>query len=167
MRIAVARETDAAEPRVAATPETVKKLKALGAEVTVEPGAGTGSGIPDSEFVAAGATISMDAAKGADVVLRVRRPNPMELAGCKPGAIVMAIMDPYGHDAALNDLMERHATPIFQFLCRMLGNEDDANDAAQETFARVYRARSSFRLEQKFSTWCYTIAANLAQLVFA
>jgi RNA polymerase sigma-70 factor (ECF subfamily) len=68
-----------------------------------------------------------------------------------------------GHDTALNDLMERHATPVFQFLCRMLGNEDDANDAAQETFARVYRARASFRLDRKFSTWCYTIAANLAR----
>ena len=71
-----------------------------------------------------------------------------------------------GHDAALNDLMERHATPVFQFLCRMLGNEDDANDAAQETFARVYRARAGFRLDQKFSTWCYTIAANLARNQF-
>ncbi len=71
-----------------------------------------------------------------------------------------------GHDAALNDLMERHATPVFQFLCRMLGNEDDANDAAQETFARVYRARATFRLDQRFSTWCYTIAANLARNQF-
>jgi len=71
-----------------------------------------------------------------------------------------------GHDASLNDLMERHATPVFQFLCRMLGNEDDANDAAQETFVRVYRARASFHLDQKFSTWCYTIAANLARNQF-
>jgi RNA polymerase sigma-70 factor (ECF subfamily) len=71
-----------------------------------------------------------------------------------------------GHDAALNDLMGRHAAPVFQFLCRMLGNEDDASDAAQETFARIYRARSSFRLDQKFSTWCYTIAANLARNQF-
>jgi RNA polymerase sigma-70 factor, ECF subfamily len=71
-----------------------------------------------------------------------------------------------GHDAALNDLMERHATPVFQFLCRMLGNEDDANDAAQETFARVYGARASFRLDQKFSSWCYTIATNLARNQF-
>ena len=71
-----------------------------------------------------------------------------------------------GQDAALNDLMERHATPVFQFLCRMLGNEDDARDLAQETFTRVYRARESFRLDQKFSTWCYTIAANLARNQF-
>jgi len=68
-----------------------------------------------------------------------------------------------GQDAALNDLMERHATPVFHFLHRMVGNEDDANDLAQETFARVFRARASFRLNEKFSTWLYTIAANLAR----
>jgi RNA polymerase sigma-70 factor, ECF subfamily len=68
-----------------------------------------------------------------------------------------------GHDAALNELMERHATPVFHFLCRMLGNEDDANDLAQETFVRVFRARDSFRTNEKFSTWLYTIAANLAR----
>jgi RNA polymerase sigma-70 factor (ECF subfamily) len=68
-----------------------------------------------------------------------------------------------GQGAALNALMERHATGVFHFLCRMLGNEDDANDLAQETFARVYRARDSYRPEQKFSTWLFTIAANLAR----
>jgi RNA polymerase sigma-70 factor, ECF subfamily len=68
-----------------------------------------------------------------------------------------------GHDAALNDLMERHATPVFHFLCRMVGNEDDANDLAQETFVRVFRSRDSFRPDGKFSTWLYTIAANLAR----
>jgi RNA polymerase sigma-70 factor (ECF subfamily) len=68
-----------------------------------------------------------------------------------------------GHDAALNDLMERHATHVFHFLCRMLGNEDDANDLAQETFVRVFRSCKSFRTNEKFSTWLYTIAANLAR----
>jgi RNA polymerase sigma-70 factor (ECF subfamily) len=68
-----------------------------------------------------------------------------------------------GQDAALNDLMGRYATPVFHFLCRMLGNEDDANDLAQETFVRVFRARANFRTSEKFSTWLYTIAANLAR----
>ena len=68
-----------------------------------------------------------------------------------------------GHDAALNSLMDRHAAPIFHFLCRMVGNEDDANDLAQETFVRVFKSRASFRAEQKFSTWLFTIAANLAR----
>jgi RNA polymerase sigma-70 factor (ECF subfamily) len=68
-----------------------------------------------------------------------------------------------GQDTALNDLMERHATPIFHFLCRMVGNEDDANDLAQETFVRVFKSRGSFRTSGKFSTWLFTIAANLAR----
>lgn len=71
-----------------------------------------------------------------------------------------------GHDPALNDLMERHATPVFHFLCRMLGNEEDASDLAQETFVRVFRARESFRTSERFSTWLYTIAANLARNQF-
>ena len=71
-----------------------------------------------------------------------------------------------GHDAALNDLMDRHAAPVFHFLCRMLGNEADANDLAQETFVRVFRARGNFRTGGKFSTWLYTIAANLARNQF-
>jgi RNA polymerase sigma-70 factor (ECF subfamily) len=68
-----------------------------------------------------------------------------------------------GHDASLNDLMDRHATPVFHFLCRMVGNEDDANDLAQETFVRVFRSCKSFRTHERFSTWLYTIAANLAR----
>jgi RNA polymerase sigma-70 factor (ECF subfamily) len=68
-----------------------------------------------------------------------------------------------GQDTALNDLMERHATIIFHFLCRMVGNEDDANDLAQETFVRVFKSRGSFRAGGKFSTWLFTIAANLAR----
>ena len=68
-----------------------------------------------------------------------------------------------GQDAALNDLMERHATPVFHFLCRMVSNEDDANDLAQETFVRVFRAREDFQTDKRFSTWLFTIAANLAR----
>jgi RNA polymerase sigma-70 factor (ECF subfamily) len=68
-----------------------------------------------------------------------------------------------GNDTALNDLMERHATPVFHFLCRMVGNEDDANDLAQETFVRVFKSHDSYRADQRFSTWLFTIAANLAR----
>src|SRR5215468_8448321 len=101
MRIGVARESDAAEPRVAATPETVKKLKALGADLAVEPGAGVKSGILDADYAAAGAMVRPGAATAADIVLKVRRPSEAELAGYKSGALVIAIMDPYGNDAAL------------------------------------------------------------------
>ncbi len=104
MKIAIAAEADVSEPRVSGTPETVKKLKGLGAEVLVEPGAGVKSGILDTDYAAAGAEISRDAVRDADVVLKVRRPNEMELSGYKKGALVIAIMDPYGHEAALQAL---------------------------------------------------------------
>jgi H+-translocating NAD(P) transhydrogenase subunit alpha len=110
MRIAVAREADPAEDRVAATPDTVKKMLALGADVAVEPGAGIKSGIPDADFTAAGATVNPDAVKGADVVLRVRRPNVSELASCRMGALVIAIMDPYGNEAALKAMADAGVT---------------------------------------------------------
>jgi H+-translocating NAD(P) transhydrogenase subunit alpha len=104
MRIAVARELEPGETRVAATPETVKKMKALGAEVAVEPGAGANAGIPDAEFTTAGAAVAGGAVKDADVVLKVRRPAPSELSGYKRGALVIAMMDPYGQDAAVRDM---------------------------------------------------------------
>jgi NAD(P) transhydrogenase subunit alpha len=110
MRIAVAREADPGEDRVAATPETVKKMKALGADVAVEPGAGIKSGILDADFAAAGATVSPDAVRGADVVLRVRRPSASELAAYKKGALVIAIMDPYGNEAALKAMADAGVT---------------------------------------------------------
>jgi NAD(P) transhydrogenase subunit alpha len=106
MKIAVAAESDPGEPRVAATPETVKKMTGLGAQVAVEPGAGVKSGILDADYTAAGAAVSADAMSGADVVLRVRRPSAAELGKYKRGALVIAIMDPYGSDAALKQLAE-------------------------------------------------------------
>ncbi|MEP7031687.1 MAG: NAD(P)(+) transhydrogenase (Re/Si-specific) subunit alpha, partial [Pseudolabrys sp.] len=100
MRIAVARE-DGNEPRVAATADTVKKFKSFGADVAVARGAGIASGIPDADYEAAGAEIGEDVTKDADLVLKVRRPAPAELKSYKKGALVIAIMDPYGNEAAL------------------------------------------------------------------
>ena len=106
MKIAVAKEIDPSEPRVAASPDTVKKFKALGADVAIEPGAGLKAGLPDAEFAAAGATISAAALKDADIVVKVKRPEPAELTNYKRGALVIAIMDPYGNEAALRAMAE-------------------------------------------------------------
>ncbi|HXL67070.1 MAG TPA: Re/Si-specific NAD(P)(+) transhydrogenase subunit alpha [Xanthobacteraceae bacterium] len=106
MKIAVAAEIDAGEPRVAATPETVKKMLVLGAEIAVEPGAGIKSGILDQDFIAAGASVTPDAVGGADIILKVRRPQASELSRYKKGAIVVAIMDPFGHDEALRRMAD-------------------------------------------------------------
>lgn len=98
----VPREVEGGEPRVAASPDTVKRLKGFGLDVVVEAGAGTASRIPDGEFEKAGARIGSTAdASTADVVLKVRRPNDAELKTYKKGAAVIAAMDPYGNDAAV------------------------------------------------------------------
>jgi NAD(P) transhydrogenase subunit alpha len=107
MRIAVPAEAKGVETRVAATPETVKKFIGLGASVSIEKGAGLEAGISDADFEAAGATIARsakDAMKDADIVLKVRRPADAEMKNLKSGAIVVAIMDPYGQEAALAGL---------------------------------------------------------------
>src|SRR5215213_1838699 len=106
MKIAVAKEIDPSEPRVAASPDTVKKFKALGVDIAIEPGAGIKSGLPDSEFTAAGASVSADALKDADIIIKVKRPEASELANYKRGALVIAIMDPYGNDAALKAMAD-------------------------------------------------------------
>ncbi|POR40574.1 Re/Si-specific NAD(P)(+) transhydrogenase subunit alpha [Methylobacterium sp. V23] len=109
MRIAVLSETDPAEPRVAAVPETVKKFIGLGADVTVQSGAGLKAGVLDVEYEAAGASIvgsAADAVSSADLVLKVRRPSPEEIGLLKRGASVVAIMDPYGHEAELGAMAE-------------------------------------------------------------
>jgi len=98
----IPREVDPAEGRVAASPETVKRLVGLGLDVVVEAGAGADSRIPDEEFAKVGAAIGKAADAGkADVVLKVRRPTDAELKGYRKGAAVLATMDPYGNDAAV------------------------------------------------------------------
>jgi NAD(P) transhydrogenase subunit alpha len=123
MRSAVLAETDKAEPRVAATPETVKKFISLGVEVAVQSGAGAGAGVPDEDYAAAGATIARDSAStlaGADILLRVRRPAAAELAGAKQNLAVISIMDPFGHEAELAELARAGAVSFaMEFMPRI------------------------------------------------
>ena len=71
-----------------------------------------------------------------------------------------------GQETAMNDLMERHAPRLFNFLLRSLGDQQDAADIAQEAFVRVYQSRKKFDSAQKFSTWLYAIASNLVRSVY-
>ena len=100
MIIGIPRETRAGETRVAATPETVKKLAANGQhEIIVEAGAGTASSVPDADFQSAGARIGVAAdALGADIVLKVRGPSVEELPEFKHGALLIGLLNPF--DAA-------------------------------------------------------------------
>ncbi len=107
MRVAILKEDAAVEPRVAATPESVKKLVALGATVAVEAGAGAAAGIRDDVYRGAGAEIAEGAnaaLAGADLVLKVRRPD--DVSGFPRGAAVVALMDPYGNEDALKRMAD-------------------------------------------------------------
>jgi RNA polymerase sigma-70 factor (ECF subfamily) len=68
-----------------------------------------------------------------------------------------------GEDAALGQLMQRWEIPVKRFIFRMVGNTAEAEDVAQEVFVRVYSKRASYRIGAKFSTWCFSIAANQAR----
>jgi NAD(P) transhydrogenase subunit alpha len=146
MKIAIAAETDPAEPRVAGTPETVKKFIALGAEVAVQRGAGNQSGIRDADYEAAGATVGDGVVKGADVVLKVRRPAPNELSDYKKGALVVAIMDPYSNDAALKQIA---ATGVVAF--------------AMELMPRITRAQSMDVLSSQANLAGYRAVIDAAE----
>ena len=104
MKLGIPAETQAHEMRVAATPETVKKLAASGQHsVLVQSGAGAGADIPDDQFVAAGATIAASAADvygQADIVLKVRAPNEAELAELRSGQILIGLLNPHDKAAA-------------------------------------------------------------------
>ncbi len=123
MKIGIPAEVDRNESRVAATPETVKKFIALGAEVAVQSGAGLASRIPDAEYEAAGGRIvasAADAVHDADLVLKVRRPIAGELAAYRKGTVVVATMDPYGNEAAVKAMADAGLTAVaMEFMPRI------------------------------------------------
>src|SRR5580698_1955440 len=103
MLIGVVAETDPLETRVAASAETVKRFVGLGAEFVVQHGAGLSAGVTDADYEGAGARMAgaAEVLSNADVLLKVRRPSGIELTQIKRGALVVAIMDPYGHISAI------------------------------------------------------------------
>ncbi|MDO8914338.1 MAG: Re/Si-specific NAD(P)(+) transhydrogenase subunit alpha [Phenylobacterium sp.] len=111
--IAVTTERRAGETRVAAVPETVKKLIAAGFSVVVESGAGTAAAYPDADYQAAGAEIAKDAAGAigkADILFKVRAPEAAEIAALKSGAIVVALLNPHMDKDALKAIAAKGAT---------------------------------------------------------
>jgi len=112
-RIAVTRERRQGETRVAATPETVKKLGGAGFSTVVEAGAGLTASIADADYAAAGAEIAPTAEAAlqtADVVFKVRGPTPEEILAMKSGAIVIALLDPYQDRTTLAALVKKGVT---------------------------------------------------------
>lgn len=127
MKIAVLKEAAAGERRVSATPETVKKFVALGAQVAVEQGAGDTASIADQAYADMGAAIGDRAAtlKDADIVLGVQGPDPAGLTGAKPGAWIVAGLNPFGERARV----DAYASGGFEAL-------------AMELMPRITRAQS-------------------------
>jgi NAD(P) transhydrogenase subunit alpha len=123
MKIAVARERADGETRVAVTPETVGKLIGLGANVSVEAGAGALARIPDADYAAAGATVAATAEAAladAEIVLSVRRPNAALLKGVARGALVIGTLDPYGNEKDIAALAEAGVTAVaMEFMPRI------------------------------------------------
>jgi NAD(P) transhydrogenase subunit alpha len=115
MQIAVPSETHANERRVALIPDSVQKLIRAGLEISVESGLGSGSGFTDSEYAEAGATIVNDRksllALG-DILLRVRKPDPVEISLLKKGAIHVSYLDPYNESELVDSLASQGTTAI-------------------------------------------------------
>ena len=123
VKIAVPLESDPNEGRVAATPDTVKRFKALGLDVVIQSGAGLKSRLPDEAFEAEGAQIVGDLASlvaGADIILRVRRPSAADIKAYPSGAMVIAQMDPYGHEGDVAAMAEAGLTSVaMEFMPRI------------------------------------------------
>jgi len=115
MRLAIPRETHLGENRASVTPETVKKLVHLGADVIIEAGAGTGCGISDDEYTAQGAVIESDrdALLGsADMVLRLRKPENDEVAKLKSGCIHVSYLDPFNEHELIKAFAANNITAV-------------------------------------------------------
>jgi NAD(P) transhydrogenase subunit alpha len=127
MKIAVLKEQASGERRVSASPETVKKFIALGADMAVEAGAGEFASVSDADFAAAGATVASRAEvlAGADIIFGIQGPDPASLAGAKPGAMIAASLNPFGERARI----DAYAAAGFQAL-------------ALEFMPRITRAQS-------------------------
>jgi NAD(P) transhydrogenase subunit alpha len=121
--IAITSEHRAGETRVAATPESVKKLIGLGYAVTVQEGAGLGASYPDADYAAAGASLAKDAVSAvaaADILFKVRDPSEAEIAALKPGAIFAGLINPYQSKPLLEALAAKGASAFaMEFIPRI------------------------------------------------
>jgi NAD(P) transhydrogenase subunit alpha len=141
--IAVTTESRAGETRVAAVPESVKKLVAAGFAVTVETGAGTAAAYPDADYLAAGATIAPTAAKaieGADILFKVRGPSEAEIAALKPGAIVIALLNPYQERPAVDAIAAKGCVAIAMEFVPRISRAQSMDALSSQANLAGYRA---------------------------
>ena len=115
MRLAIPRETHPGENRASVTPDTVKKLVRLGADLAIESGAGAGAGFSDEAYAAEGASVvtDRDALLGsADMVLRLRKPELDEIAKLKSGCIHVSYLDPFNEHALIREFAAKSITAV-------------------------------------------------------
>ncbi|MDG1066605.1 MAG: Re/Si-specific NAD(P)(+) transhydrogenase subunit alpha [Luminiphilus sp.] len=115
MRLAIPRETHPGENRASVTPETVKKLVRLGADLAIESGAGAGAGFSDEAYAAEGASVVTDRDAllgGADMVLRLRKPELEEIAKLKPGCIHVSYLDPFNEHELIREFASKSITAV-------------------------------------------------------
>jgi len=148
VRIAVLKESAPGETRVAATPETVKKITAAGHSVTVQADAGASASYPDALFQTAGAEIAADGGiGGADLVLKVRRPSEAEIGAMRAGAGFASLLEPYGDRTAVDALAKAKIDAV-----------------AMEFIPRISRAQSMDALSSQANLAGYRAVIEAAEL---
>jgi len=143
MKLAIPKERLSDEPRVAATPDTVKKFKGLGFEVAVEAGAGEASGLLDAAYEAAGATIAPSAQAaigGAGIVLKVRGPAPGELGAYERGTILVAMLNPYAERALIETYAQAGLTAFAMELMPRISRAQSMDVLSSQSNLAGYRA---------------------------
>lgn len=143
MKIAILRERQAHETRVAATPETVKKLVALGLAVCVERGAGARAFIPDDAFVQAGAELGETPQKtlsGADIIFTVQRLHTEDIAHVKQGALLIGMLAPYQDVAGIAAYAARHIDAFAMELMPRITRAQSMDVLSSQSNLAGYRA---------------------------
>jgi H+-translocating NAD(P) transhydrogenase subunit alpha len=143
MKLAILKERRAGETRVAATPESVKKFKGLGLDVSVETGAGAGARIADDGYLAQGALIAPDFAstlKDADLVLKVRGPEPNEIAGMRSGAVFAALLAPHTEKETIAALARRGVTAFAMELLPRISRAQSMDVLSSQANLAGYKA---------------------------
>jgi H+-translocating NAD(P) transhydrogenase subunit alpha len=142
VKVGVVREREG-ETRVALTPEAVRKLTPLGAEVVIQSGAGVAAAFPDADYQNAGATLAPDpasVARDVDVLLGVRAPASDVVAALKPGAMVVAILNPYAERAALDALAAKGATALAMEFVPRISRAQSMDALSSQANLAGYRA---------------------------
>jgi NAD(P) transhydrogenase subunit alpha len=151
----IPRESRPGETRVAATPDTVRRMIKLGLEVVVERGAGEGSAFPDAEYEAAGAHLTDDpgaAAGSADIVLTVRPPDAGDVSALKAGALLIGLLAPHHNLDLVRALTAGNVTSISMELIPRITRAQSMDALSSQASIAGYRAvlLAAWRLPKYF-----------------